>query len=79
MPMSLRRSRQFINGAAILLGVDDGGGEGDKPRQIGDTTDLPHRGLVVEVTFNVMWLASLPMPMSASPFQRCAHVTASEK
>ena len=37
-----------MDGAAIFLGVDDGGGRGRKPRKIGRPTHLLHCGVILK-------------------------------
>jgi len=48
-PDELPALRQLIDGAAIFLGVDDGGGAGREPRQIGGAADFLQGRVVLEV------------------------------
>ena len=52
--------RQLVDGAAIFLGVDDGGGVGGEPREIGGAADFLQRRVIVEIGLERHRQASLP-------------------
>ena len=41
--------RQLVDGAAIFLGIDDGGGVGGETREVGRPADFLQRGVIVEI------------------------------